>query len=71
MAPRNGPVIPDNLIAGLASCPQDISVRTPGSVRGNEFVRRIQALGRERAWKSSGPAHRGKGSHGLLYYGSP
>lgn len=41
-----------------------------GSVRGNEFVRRIQALGRERGVEVQWTAHRGKGSHGLLYYGS-
>ena len=40
-----------------------------GSVRGNEFVRRIQALGRERGVEVLWIAHRGKGSHGLLYYG--
>ena len=40
------------------------------NVRGNEFVRRIQALGRERGVKVQWTAHRGKGSHGLLYYGS-
>jgi mRNA interferase HicA len=38
-------------------------------VRGNEFVRRIQALGRKRAVGVRWVAHRGKGSHGLLYYG--
>ena len=43
---------------------------TEGSVRGNEFVRRVQALGRERAVEVRWAAHRGKGSHGLLYYGS-
>lgn len=41
-----------------------------GSVRGNEFVRRIQALGKERGVEVQWVAHRGKGSHGLLYYGS-
>ena len=40
-----------------------------GTVRGNEFVRRIQALGRERGVEVQWTAHRGKGSHGLLYYG--
>jgi mRNA interferase HicA len=39
-------------------------------VRGNEFVRRIQALGKERGVEVQWVAHRGKGSHGLLYYGS-
>ena len=41
-----------------------------GSVRGKEFVRRIQALGRVRGVEVQWTAHRGKGSHGLLYYGS-
>jgi mRNA interferase HicA len=39
-------------------------------VRGNEFVRRVQALGKERDVDVRWVAHRGKGSHGLLYYGS-
>jgi hypothetical protein len=39
-------------------------------VRGSEFVRRIQTLGRERGVEVRWTAHRGKGSHGLLYYGS-
>ena len=41
-----------------------------GSVRGSEFVRRIQALGKVRGVEVRRTAHRGKGSHGLLYYGS-
>ncbi len=41
-----------------------------GVVRGNEFVRRIQDLGKERGVQVRWMAHRGKGSHGLLYYGS-
>jgi mRNA interferase HicA len=39
-------------------------------VRGKEFVRRIQALGKERGIIVRWATHRGKGSHGLLYYGS-
>jgi mRNA interferase HicA len=39
-------------------------------VRGSEFVRRIQALGKDRGVEVHWTAHRGKGSHGLLYYGS-
>jgi mRNA interferase HicA len=38
-------------------------------VRGNEFVRRIHALGKTRHVEVRFVAHRGKGSHGLLYYG--
>jgi len=38
------------------------------AVRGNEFVRRIQALGKEQGVEVRWTAHRGKGSHGLLYY---
>ena len=33
-------------------------------------MRRIQALGKERGVEVHWTAHRGKGSHGLLYYGS-
>jgi len=33
-------------------------------------VRRIQALAKERGVEVRWIAHRGKGSHGLLYYGS-
>ena len=43
---------------------------TLSSVRGSEFVRRVQALGRVRGVTVRWVAHRGKGSHGLLYYGS-
>ena len=39
-------------------------------MRGNEFVRRIQALSKIRGTAVRWAAHRGKGSHGLLYYGS-
>jgi mRNA interferase HicA len=39
-------------------------------VRGGEFVRRIQDLGKERGVDVRWVAHRGRGSHGLLYYGS-
>jgi mRNA interferase HicA len=38
-------------------------------VRGSEFVRRVQALAKEREVEAHWIAHRGKGSHGLLYYG--
>jgi mRNA interferase HicA len=33
-------------------------------------VRRVLALGKKRAVEVRWAAHRGKGSHGLLYYGS-
>lgn len=39
-------------------------------MRGNELVRRIRALAHERGVEVRWVAHRGKGSHGLLYYGS-
>jgi mRNA interferase HicA len=39
-------------------------------VRGAEFVRRVRELGRARGIEVRWIAHRGKGSHGLLYYGS-
>ena len=38
-------------------------------MRGSEFVRRVQVLGRARGVDVRWTAHRGKGSHGLLYYG--
>ena len=41
-----------------------------GKVRGNEFVRRIQVLGKQRGVEVRWESSRGKGSHGLLYYGS-
>ena len=69
MAPRNDPS--SSTISWRA---WRVALRTflsdTGSVRGNEFVRRIQALGRERGVEVQWTAHRGKGSHGLLYYGS-
>jgi hypothetical protein len=36
---------------------------------GNEFERKIRALGRKRGVSVSFEAGRGKGSHGRLYYG--
>ncbi len=39
-------------------------------LRGSEFVRCVQVLGRARGVEVRWVAHRGKGSHGLLYYGS-
>ncbi len=40
------------------------------SVRGSEFVRRVRDLGKKRGVEVRWAAHRGKGSHGLLYHGS-
>ena len=37
---------------------------------GNEFLRRIRRLGRERGIAVYYDAAHGKGSHGTLYYGS-
>ena len=39
-------------------------------VRGSEFVRRILVLGKERGLDARWVAHRGKGSHGLRYFGA-
>ncbi len=36
---------------------------------GNEFIRRVRKLGRERGIAVSFVAERGKGSHGTLYFG--
>jgi len=38
-------------------------------VTGNEFIRRVRKLGRERGIAVSFVAERGKGSHGTLYFG--
>ena len=37
---------------------------------GNEFIRRLRALGKQRGVAVSLNASRGKGSHQTLYYGS-
>ena len=39
-------------------------------MRGAEFLRRIQEVGSRRGVEVRWAAHRGKGSHGLLYFGS-
>ena len=39
-------------------------------VTGNEFLRRLQQIGRERGVRVTFRAERGKGSHGTLYYGN-
>jgi len=39
------------------------------NVRAGEFVRKIEKLGRERGVAVRFETHRGKGSHGTLYYG--
>lgn len=41
-----------------------------GTARRSEFVRRIHALGKQRGIQVHWVAHRGQGSHGLLYCGS-
>ena len=38
------------------------------SMTGNEFIRRIRRLGRQRGLKVEFVAERGKGSHGTLYF---
>jgi mRNA interferase HicA len=40
------------------------------SVRAGEFVQKIRRLGRERDVSVRFEAKRGKGSHGVLYFGS-
>jgi len=39
-------------------------------VTGNEFIRKVKAIGRQRAVVTALDARRGKGSHQTLYYGS-
>jgi mRNA interferase HicA len=36
---------------------------------GNEFIRRLRRLGRQRGVRVEFVPERGKGSHGTLYYG--
>lgn len=36
---------------------------------GNEFIRRVRRLGRQRGLRVAFVPERGKGSHGTLYYG--
>ncbi len=38
-------------------------------MRRDEFIRRVRRLGRKRGASVRFSAHRGKGSHGTLYYG--
>jgi mRNA interferase HicA len=39
------------------------------AVRGNEFIRRVQALAKERGLECRVDEKRGKGSHVTLYFG--
>ena len=39
-------------------------------MKGSEFVRKVQKLGKKRGIKVVFQAERGKGSHGTLYYGT-
>lgn len=39
-------------------------------MKGNEFIRRVKALGRQRGFAVMLNASRGKGSHQTLYYGT-
>jgi mRNA interferase HicA len=39
-------------------------------VTGNDFIRRVRKLGRDRGVAVSFVAERGKGSHGTLYFGA-
>jgi len=38
-------------------------------VTGNDFIRRVRRIGKERGVPVSFVAERGKGSHGTLYFG--
>jgi mRNA interferase HicA len=40
------------------------------SMRGNEFIKKVQALGKERGVRVEVDAKRGKGSHVTLRYGA-
>jgi mRNA interferase HicA len=37
---------------------------------GNEFIRKVKSIGRERGMAVQFVARRGKGSHGTLWYGT-
>lgn len=41
----------------------------PGVLKGSEFLRKVQKLGRKRNIRVAFVAQRGKGSHGTLYFG--
>lgn len=41
-----------------------------GIMTGNEFIRKVRALGKSRNIKVALDASRGKGSHQTLYYGA-
>lgn len=41
----------------------------PGVVKGSEFLRRVNDLGKRTGIQVSYVPQRGKGSHGTLYYG--
>ena len=43
---------------------------TMGAMKGNEFIRKVKALGKRRGVPAVLNASRGKGSHVMLYYGS-
>jgi len=43
---------------------------TMGAMKGNEFIRKVKALGKRRGVPVVLNASRGKGSHVMLYYGS-
>jgi mRNA interferase HicA len=38
-------------------------------MKGNEFIRKVRKLGRQRGVRVAFIPQRGKGSHGTLYYG--
>lgn len=38
-------------------------------MKGNEFIRKVRKLGRQRGVRVAFVPERGKGSHGTLYYG--
>jgi mRNA interferase HicA len=38
-------------------------------MKGNEFIRKVRKLGRQRGVRVAVVPERGKGSHGTLYYG--
>jgi len=54
----------------LNTCPSDVFDRQSLRMTGNEFIRKVRALGKRRGMTVVLNAPRGKGSHQTLYFGS-
>ena len=54
----------------LNTCPSDVFDRQSLRMTGNEFIRKVRALGKQRGMMVVLNASRGNGSHQTLYFGS-